>query len=116
VTKQALELFSTNLFVGLFFIFGLQYGIDPSNIEFAIVTQFILALWPGAGPYLNVIGFVLTVLSVLGFIGLIRIQWDDDWKNGVAVFSGLIAGGLALPDVYLSIPFWVIGMIVVALP
>jgi hypothetical protein len=110
--KRALALFFGCLFAGLFYIFGLIYGIDPSDIPSAIINQLILGLLPNAGPYLTVIGVILAIVTFLGFVKLVKVAWDSDKQLGVAAFCGLLAGGLALIDGNATVPFWVVGLFV----
>jgi hypothetical protein len=110
--RQPLLLFVGCLFAGLFYVFGLLFGIDPSDIPSAVANQLILGLFPRASPALTVIGVLLAVVAFLGFVRLVKVEWDSDKQLGVAAFCGLLAGGLTLMDAGATAPFWIVGMFV----
>ena len=111
VSKRSLAVFSSTLFTGLFFVFGLEYGVDPSDAKGTIISELILVLFPQAEPYLSAVELLLAFFSFLGFIALVRDEWDRDWQMGAAAACGLLAGALTLLSAPASIPFWIIGVV-----
>jgi hypothetical protein len=94
---------------------GLFYGVDPSDVKGTLVGQLVPTLYPPAGLLLSIVGFFLSAVTLYGFASLVSDRWSNDWADGVAAFCGLIGGSLTLMNAWLSIPFWIGGLLASAM-
>jgi len=111
---RAISTFWDALFTGLFFVFSLLYGVDPSDINGTVLSSVVPAVIPASQPLVTLTGIVLTIVGFLGLVKLVRGEWDKDWQRGVAAFTGLFAGGGILINVYVAVLIGTFGLILCA--
>ncbi|HEV2226356.1 MAG TPA: hypothetical protein VGR56_06075 [Nitrososphaerales archaeon] len=99
------------MFLGLFFTFGVVFGVDPSDVSGVIAAQLIHGFFAQVDPLVCIAGIVLSIATFLAFVKIVWTKWDKDRVDGFAAFYGFLAGGLTLIDPLVSIVFWIGGVI-----
>ena len=115
MSKATYATFAAAAFTGLFFVFSLLYGVDPTDLNGTILSTLVPAVVPASAPFIGALGMILSVLAILGIAWTVLGAWEDSRKRGVAMLIGLLAGGLTLVSVDAAVVFWVIGLVVAAL-
>lgn len=115
VSKGTYATFGSAVFTGLFFVFSLYYGVDPTDLKGTILSTVVPAVVPSSAPFVGAVGVILSIAAFFGLIRWVLVSWEKQRVRGVAVLTGLLAGGLTIPAPTVAVWFWVMGAVVSAL-
>lgn len=115
MSKVAYVTFVAAAFTGLFFVFSLLYGVDPTDLQGTILSTVVPAVVPASAPLVGALGVILSVVAFLAIVKSVLDAWEDSEVRAAAMLTGLLAGGLTLPNAYVAAFFWAAGVIVSAL-
>ena len=115
MSKGTYATFGSSVITGLFFVFSLYYGVDPTDLKGTILSTVVPAVVPQSAPFVGLLGVILSLMAFFGLVRWVLVSWDKQRVRGAAVLTGLLAGGLTIPAPTIAVWFWVIGAVVSAL-